>query len=136
MQASPSCSPATASPLLPTPRPSPDAIPSHGRSMPATRVANSPTTAPGWSSTVARTLGAENFKPYDFFFSYPKPAPGDIDGNGTVDAADYAALKLYIVGRNVEAFVPEAADLNGDGKVNAQDLVLLADMLNDGGLDL
>ena len=82
------------------------------------------------------TLGAENLKPYDFFFSYPKPIPGDIDGNGTVDAADYVALKLYIVGRNVEAFVPEAADLNGDGKVNAQDLVLLADMLKDGGLDL
>ena len=78
------------------------------------------------------TIGAENLKPYDFYFSYPKPTPGDVNGDGQVDAADYAGLKLYIVGRNVQDFVPEAADLNGDGKVNAQDVVLLADMLRAG----
>ena len=73
------------------------------------------------------TLGAANFAPYDFFFSYPEPVvPGDVNGDGKVDAYDYAAMKLHIVGKKVEGFVPEAADLNADGKINAQDLVRLA----------
>ena len=76
------------------------------------------------------TLGAVNYTPYDFFFSYPQPAiPGDVNGDGEVDTLDYEALKLYIVGKPVEGFVPEAADLNTDGKVNAQDLVLLRNMI-------
>ena len=79
------------------------------------------------------TLGAENFKPYDFFFTYPQPVtPGDVNGDGVIDCADYEALRLYIVGKPVEGFVPVAADLNGDGKINAQDLVKLSHkLLND-----
>ena len=72
------------------------------------------------------TLGAASYTPYDFFFSYPTPpVPGDVNGDGEVDSADYEALRLYIVGKQVQGFVPEAADLNEDGKINAQDLVLL-----------
>ena len=78
------------------------------------------------------TLGAVNNTPFDFYFSYPKPKPGDVNGDGEVNAADYTALKLWIVGRSVPEFVPEAADLNADGKVNAQDVVLLARMLRQG----
>jgi len=76
------------------------------------------------------TLGAANYTPYDFFFSYPMlPVPGDVNGDGEVNAADFAALKLYIVGKQVQGFVPEAADLNEDGKINAQDLVKLMKMV-------
>ena len=76
------------------------------------------------------TLGAENFKPYDFFFSYPQPImAGDVNGDSRIDAADYEALQLYIIGKPVEGFVPEAADLNGDGRINGQDLVLLSKAL-------
>jgi len=76
------------------------------------------------------TLGAANLTPYDFFFTYPQPViPGDVNGDGEVNEADFAALKLYIVGKQVEGFVPEAADLNEDGKVNAQDLVKLMNRL-------
>lgn len=76
------------------------------------------------------TLGAVNYTPYDFFFSYPQPViPGDVNGDGEANMLDYEALKLYIVGKPVEGFVPEAADLNTDGKVNAQDLVLLRNMI-------
>ena len=76
------------------------------------------------------TLGAENLRPYDFYFTYPQPIlPGDVNGDGSVDAADYAALQQYIIGKPAEDFVPEAADLNGDGRINAQDLVLLAQRL-------
>ena len=76
------------------------------------------------------TLGAVNYTPYDFFFSYPQPViPGDVNGDREANMLDYEALKLYIVGKPVEGFVPEAADLNTDGKVNAQDLVLLRNMI-------
>ena len=72
------------------------------------------------------TLGAVNYQPYDFFFATPQPViPGDVNGDGEVNALDYEALKAYIVGKPVEDFVPEAADLNEDGKINAQDLVKL-----------
>ena len=77
------------------------------------------------------TLGAENYTPYDFFFTYPQPVtPGDVNGDGVIDRADYEALRLHIVGKPVEGFVPAAADLNGDGKVNAQDLVILVGKLH------
>ena len=80
------------------------------------------------------TLGAANYQPYDFYFSYEQPIiPGDVDGNGKVDAQDFTALKLHIVGKTVPAFVPEAADLNADGKVNAQDVVLLQQVLKNSG---
>ena len=76
------------------------------------------------------TLGAANYQPYDFFFTYPQPfIPGDVNGDGEVNALDYEALKHYIVGKAVEGFVPAAADLNKDGKINAQDLVMLSHIL-------
>lgn len=78
------------------------------------------------------TLGAANLTPYDFYFTYPQPLmPGDVNGDGHLDAADYDMLQLHIVGKTVPGFVPEAADLNGDGKVNAQDLVKLAQAIKE-----
>ena len=77
------------------------------------------------------TLKAVNYTPYDFFFSYPAPpAPGDANGDGTVDRQDYEAMRLYIVGKPVDTFFVDAADINADGKVNAQDLMLLIRMLS------
>lgn len=76
------------------------------------------------------TLGAASYMPYDFYFSYPAPpVPGDVNGDGVIDRADYEAFKAYIVGKPVEGFVPAAADLNEDGKINAQDLVKLLTIL-------
>ena len=76
------------------------------------------------------TLGATNYTPYDFYFTYPLPIiPGDVNGDGELNNLDYEMLRRYIVGKSVEGFVPEAADLNEDGKINAQDLVLLISLL-------
>ena len=76
------------------------------------------------------TLGATNYKPYDFFFTYPQPfISGDVNGDGEVNRLDYELLQAYIVGKPVEDFVPAAADLNEDGKINAQDLVKLVQIL-------
>ncbi|MBR5395176.1 MAG: CotH kinase family protein [Bacteroidaceae bacterium] len=77
------------------------------------------------------TLGAVNYQPYDFFFTTPQPViPGDVNGDGEVNALDYEVLKAYIVGKPVEDFVPAAADLNEDEKINAQDLMLLIQIIN------
>ena len=89
---------------------------------------------PGWVLIDEReddwTMEATNYTPYDFFIDHPEPViPGDVNGDGKVDATDYQALRAYIVGKPVEDFVPEAADLNNDGKINAQDLVLLIQSL-------
>ena len=74
------------------------------------------------------TLGAVNYTPFDF--TIPEPViPGDVNGDGEVDAADLVALKRHILGKPVETFVPDAADLNIDGKVNGQDVVTLINML-------
>ncbi|MBR4200387.1 MAG: glycoside hydrolase family 9 protein, partial [Oscillospiraceae bacterium] len=50
--------------------------------------------------------------------------PGDVNRDGSVDAADAAALIQYLIsGKRLNA--PAAADLNGDGIINAADLSLL-----------
>ena len=73
-----------------------------------------------------QTLGAANYQSYDFLIAAPQPiVPGDVNGDGEVNAIDYEMLRNYIVGKSVESFVPAAADLNEDGKINAQDLMLI-----------
>lgn len=53
----------------------------------------------------------------DFTFPDVVPCPGDIDGNGAVDAADLAAL--------LGAWGTADADLNGSGSTDAADLSIL-----------
>ena len=73
-----------------------------------------------------QTIGAANYQPYDFLIAAPQPiVPGDVNGDGEVNAIDYEMLRNYIVGKSVESFVPAAADLNEDRKINAQDLMLI-----------
>lgn len=54
--------------------------------------------------------------------------PGDADGNGSVGPEDIEAIVKYIMGGWYEGFNFENANLNGDGKVDASDLVLLINM--------
>jgi len=50
---------------------------------------------------------------------------GDINDDGKIDAEDFALLRRLIVGLPNDAAVPWAADVNGDGIVNALDYVML-----------
>ena len=59
----------------------------------------------------------------------PTPVSGDADGNGMVEAADIDAVVKYIMEGDFEGFNLKNADLNGDNKVDAADLVLLIKML-------
>ena len=50
--------------------------------------------------------------------------PGDVNGDGKVNAADDILLQRYLAGWDVP-IDEKAADVNGDGKVNAADDILL-----------
>ena len=54
---------------------------------------------------------------------------GDADGNGDVNAVDIDAISKYIMGGNTEGFIFKNADVNGDKKVNAADIVLIVNMI-------
>ena len=49
--------------------------------------------------------------------------PGDLNGDGKVNALDLVRLKRYLGGENVTLVV--SGDITGDGKINALDLVRL-----------
>ena len=62
----------------------------------------------------------------------PDPVEGDIDGSGTLDEADVAALVNHLTGQETpEGFDPATADVNNDGAVDIADLaVLIAAFIN------
>ena len=49
----------------------------------------------------------------------------DLDGDGTLTAADAQVIYHYILGTAEETVTLEAVDLNGDGAVNTADVVSL-----------
>ena len=51
------------------------------------------------------------------------PIPGDVTGDGKVNALDLVRLQRYLSGENVE--IGGSCDITGDGKINALDLVRL-----------
>ncbi len=59
--------------------------------------------------------------------------PGDVNGDGAVDTADYVLLARYLAGWNVMLTVPDAADYNGDGVTDGKDRYALARFLAGGG---
>lgn len=55
---------------------------------------------------------------------------GDVNGDGKVDAIDYAMLKRYLVGTyDLKDEQLERADINGDGKVTPIDYMMLKRMV-------
>lgn len=59
----------------------------------------------------------------------PQGTPGDASGNGTVGPEDIDAVVNYIMTGNMTGFNFDNANLNGDDKVDAADLVLLINMV-------
>lgn len=50
---------------------------------------------------------------------------GDVNGDGVVNETDANDVASYILGKTPKGFNKDAADLNGDQKVNAADIVLI-----------
>jgi endoglucanase len=73
-----------------------------------------------------------------FFLKYkqdtPKPAIkiGDVNGDNTINALDFAAMKSYLLGKTTSFPVENAlkvSDVNGDGVFNALDLAVMKQYL-------
>ena len=54
---------------------------------------------------------------------------GDANSDGVLNQNDVTAIANHIIGDTPESFDEEAADMNGDKKVNAVDIVKLVDLL-------
>ena len=61
-----------------------------------------------------------NFVPY---------IPGDVNGDGFVDAADVSAVINHILGRQNMVFNAVASDVNGDGFIDASDVSAIINVI-------
>ena len=59
-------------------------------------------------------------------------SPGDVNGDGTVDAKDVTVLQRYVNNWSV-TILPENADVNGDGTADAKDVTLIRRYVNGWG---
>ena len=64
-----------------------------------------------------------------FQISVVESIKGDANSDGEVDERDLKAIIRHIMGDTPDDFDEDAADLNGDKKVNAADIVMLIDLL-------
>ena len=55
--------------------------------------------------------------------------PGDVNGDGIVNAADIVEVVNYIMGNPSDKFNKRGADVNEDGNVNAADIVRITTMI-------
>ena len=74
------------------------------------------------SKTVTYPL--EQVRKYTYFLPKARLL-GDADGNGVVNSDDIKEISLKIFGKPSEKFVEGNADVNGDGKINVEDIVLI-----------
>lgn len=77
--------------------------------------------APGAATSAQAAGGREN------------PTPGDVNGDGKINAKDVSALMRSIVGWTSDSFDPDAADMTGDKKLNARDVIALMKLIVSGG---
>lgn len=69
--------------------------------------------------------GAEGWKDYLKI----QEIKGDVNGDGIVNETDVNDVACYILGKTPAGFNRDAADLNGDQKVNAADIVLINNII-------
>ena len=55
--------------------------------------------------------------------------PGDANNDGLITVSDIVVTASYILGDDVQGFVPASVDLNNDNKVNVTDITLLVNLV-------
>ena len=73
---------------------------------------------------------------YDYYkntgvyeFTIADLIPGDVNGDGKLNAKDVTALMKYLIGSAPKGFIEAAADYDGNGKLNAKDVTALMKFL-------
>jgi len=74
----------------------------------------------------ANNTNYKNIK--DVYFNIV-PKKGDANGDGNVNITDAVCVVDYILGKNPEGFIQEAADINKDGTINITDAVGIVDII-------
>jgi hypothetical protein len=86
-----------------------------------------------WKGKVLKTFNQETPLGINTIISIeaeePVYAPGDANGDGTINAADIVEVVNYIMGNPTASFIFSAADINNDGSVNAADIVLIVNAI-------
>ena len=72
-------------------------------------------------------IGGKEFHPSEVNPPVEQPLRGDINGDKTVGTADAVMLTKYLL--TAESTIPEAADLDGNGCINAADLSALKQII-------
>lgn len=54
---------------------------------------------------------------------------GDVNGDGNVTGDDVDAVAKHIMGQTPDVFYVEAANVNGDDRIDAADIVLIVSMI-------
>lgn len=70
--------------------------------------------------------GANGWKDFANIFELVE---GDLNLDDVVDQNDMDALVEFVMGTNPEGFYEGLADLNGDNKINAADVVMMVDLV-------
>lgn len=74
----------------------------------------------------ANNTNYKNIK--DVYFNIV-PKKGDANGDGNVNITDAVCVVDYILGKNPEGLIQEAADINKDGTINITDAVGIVDII-------
>jgi len=94
--------------------------------FPPSAVGHFPTYYCGVDLWVGEGLAVAVTQPHVVSVTFEIIQDGDVDENGIVDEADLLKLKLWLSGMTVSTPDPAVADLNRDGRIDAQDALRLA----------
>ena len=79
----------------------------------------------GTTTITAWFDGNETYEPGDVSYDLTVYAKGDVNRDGQVNQTDVDLTAQHILGKKPAGFYEDAADMNGDKKINAADIVLI-----------
>lgn len=79
----------------------------------------------------SKYLSADGWSEFQNIVEMESAIPGDANNDGKVSNEDINAISDYIMEGKTESFIFKNADVNGDKKLNAADIVILVNMIKE-----